>query len=131
VRGGAVPGAGRTGVQGGLAGGGQAVHPPLGRGPGVLSAARRAERMHGGLDDLPGQGVPAGPGNGAGVIEGEPERQVPALEPLALPLLSGIGVGAVEEFLAQAAQRARVQPGNPPPAHGTHRTQQRLLPGRR
>jgi hypothetical protein len=74
--------------------------------------------MHGGLDDLPGQGVPAGPGNGAGVIEGEPERQVPALESFALFLLDPIGIGAVEEFLAQAAQRAGVQAGNPPPTQG-------------
>jgi len=127
VRGGAVPGAGRAGVQGGLAGGGQSIHPPLGRGPGVLSPARRAERMHGGLDDLPGQGVSARPGNGARVIEGEPERQMPALELFALLFLDRIGIGAVEEFLAQAAQRARVQPRDPPPAQGTH---QRLLPGR-
>ena len=127
VRGGAVPGAGCAGVQRGLAGGGQAVHPPLGRGPGIFGAARRAERMHGGLDDLPGQGVPARTGDRAGVIEGEPERQVPALEPFAFPLLNGLGVGAVEQFLAQAAQRARVQPGNAPASQGTRRTRQRLL----
>ena len=52
MRGGTVPGAGCAGVQGGPAGGGQAVHPALGRGPGVFGAARRAERVHGGLESL-------------------------------------------------------------------------------
>jgi hypothetical protein len=87
--------------------------------------------MHRGLDDLQRQGVPARTGKGARVIEGEPERQVPALESFALFLLDRIGIGAVEEFLAQAAQRAGVQAGNPPPTQGAHRTQHRLPPGRR
>ena len=42
VRGGAVPGAGCAGVQRGLTGGGQAVHPPLRRGAGVPGPGRAA-----------------------------------------------------------------------------------------
>ena len=111
LRCGAAPcsGAGCAGVQGGLAGGGQAVHPPLGRGPGVLAAQWGAERVHRGLDDLQRQGVPARTGDRPGVLHGEPERQVPALEPFPFPALNGIGIRAVDQILPQDTQLGGVQ----------------------
>ena len=43
-------------------------------------------------------------------------------------LSSRVGIGAVGEFLAQVAQRSRVQPGNPPAAHGACRTHSAFSP---
>ena len=43
------------------------------------------------------------------MVEGEPERQVPALEPFLLSFLHTVRVGPVDELLAQAAQLGRVQ----------------------
>ena len=37
-------------------------------------------------------------------IQGESERQVPALESFPFPLLNGIGVGAVDQILPQDTQ---------------------------
>ena len=66
-----------------------------------------------------GQSVlPARPGDRAGVFQGEPERQVPALEPFAFPVLGAGRVGAVDQFLAQVAQLAGVQRWCRPPRAG-------------
>ena len=97
---GAVAAVGGAGVQGGLAGGGQPVHPPLGRGPVILTAAGRAERVGGGFDDLHGQGVAAGAADRADVVQGEAEGQVTAFEPFALALLDRVRVGTVGQVLA-------------------------------
>ncbi len=106
---GAVAGSGRAGVEGGLAGGGQAVHPALGGGPPVVAAAGRAECLSCGPDDFHGQGIAAGAADRAGVIQRHAEGQVTPFEPLALAFLDGVGVGAVGQVLTQPAQLPRIQ----------------------
>jgi hypothetical protein len=90
----------------------------LRRGAGVLGAQRRPEGVHGGFDDLRGQGIAARAGDRAGVFQGEPERQVPPLEPSAFPLLGAGRVGAVDQFLAQVAQLAGIKGRGRPPRAG-------------
>jgi hypothetical protein len=111
-----VAASGGTGVQCGLARCSQAVHPALRRGPAVFTAAGRAEGIDRRLDDLDGQGVAAGAADGADVVQGYPEGQITSLEPFALPLLHRVGVGAIGQVLAQAAQLARVQARRQPGA---------------
>ncbi len=104
-----MPALGRPGVESGLAGGSQPIHPALRRGPPVPAAAGRAERLGCGFDDFHRQGVAAGAADRADVVQGYPEGQVTPFESFALAFLHRVGIGPVAQVLTQAPQFPWVQ----------------------